>query len=77
MEHLSKSLYNLNYAYKNQTNKAGMVKCIDNSIAELTTAQEALLKTQHGIFEKWYDSEKGIPRYFQLLKELRIKALNK
>lgn len=58
MEHLSKTLYHYTYAYKNREDKAARIEHLDVAYKEMEKARDALYKTKHAAFEKWYDGER-------------------
>lgn len=54
MAHVSRSIYHFVHAYKY---KEGQAEDLSVSLRELEAAKTALLKSEHGVFSDWYDTE--------------------
>lgn len=73
MEHLSKTLYHYTYAYKYQNDKTALIENLDIAYTEMEAARDALYKTKHGAFNRWYDGERllGLEAVLRAIEKTR------
>ena len=57
MAGLSRSVHDFVYAYKHQADRSVAVASLQSSLAAMQSARQALLQTQHGVFERWYEGD--------------------
>jgi hypothetical protein len=84
MAELSRSLHDFVYAYKHQSDKTVCLDNLQNAALAMESARQALLQTQHDVFDPWYngDAEDGkfnMPKRIEQIKAVhdRIKAKSK
>ncbi len=73
LEHLSRTLYNLTYAYKHQDDKSDCLAHLDVAYEEMVKARDTLYASQHDAFETWLKPDRilGLEHCVQVIDEVR------